>query len=194
VKRLLDILASLLGLVVLSPLLVGLAVLIKLDSPGPVFHRARRVGRGGCIFELYKFRSMIADARLQGPGITVAGDERITKIGRSLRRTKLDEVPQLVNVLKGEMSLVGPRPEDPRYVAQYTPEQRVVLSARPGITSPASLQYRHEEQLLDSPDWERTYIQEVMADKLRIELDYLAHRTLCSDLRLMLKTLVALTR
>jgi lipopolysaccharide/colanic/teichoic acid biosynthesis glycosyltransferase len=137
---------------------------------------------------------MVADASLHGPGITAAGDRRITRLGQFLRRTKLDELPQLINVLTGEMSLVGPRPEDPRYVALYTPEQRKVLTARPGITSPASLQYRREEELLTSPDWERTYVEEVMASKLRMELEYLARRTWWTDLRLILETLVALVR
>jgi lipopolysaccharide/colanic/teichoic acid biosynthesis glycosyltransferase len=189
--RLLDGVISVAGLILLGPLFAVIALLIKLDSPGPVFHRAVRVGRGGRLFRLYKFRSMVADARFKGPGITAAGDTRVTEFGRFLRKTKLDELPQLLNVLKGEMSLVGPRPEDPRYVAYYTPEQRAVLSTRPGITSPASLQYRHEEQLLSSMDWEHTYIKEVMADKLRIELDYLRDRTLYSDVRVILETLLA---
>jgi len=126
--RMLDVFASLLGLIILSPLFFVIAAMIKLNSPGPVFHRSQRVGRKGRLFGLYKFRSMVANAEKAGPAITAKRDERITGIGKILRRIKLDELPQLLNVLKGEMSLVGPRPEDPRYVAAYTPEQRQVLN------------------------------------------------------------------
>ena len=138
-KHVLDVAASATGLVVLSPLLIGLTVAIKTHDGGPVLYASRRVGKGGRAFLLYKFRTMIVDADKQGAGITTARDRRITKVGLWLRRFKLDELPQLWNVLKGEMSLVGPRPEDPRYVAHYTPEQRQVLAVRPGITGTASL-------------------------------------------------------
>jgi lipopolysaccharide/colanic/teichoic acid biosynthesis glycosyltransferase len=180
---------SLFGLILLSPLLLVLAVLIKADSAGPVFYRAERVGQGGKLFRLFKFRSMVWGAARLGPGITTADDERITRVGRLLRHSKLDEIPQLLNVLKGEMSLVGPRPEDPRYVALYTPEQRRILQVRPGITSPASLLYRDEEQLLTGPDWEQVYTAQVMPHKLQIELDYMERRTCSTDLRVILKTL-----
>lgn len=190
-RRLLDVVAAAAGLVLLSPLLLALALAIKLDSPGPVFFRARRVGRHAQEFSLYKFRSMVADAEKRGPGITAAGDQRVTRVGRFLRRTKLDELPQLINVLKGEMSLVGPRPEDPRYVALYTPEQRRVLEVRPGITSAASLAFRHEEQLLAGPDWEQVYRTQVMPAKLAIDLAYLERRTLSGDLKLILQTIAA---
>ena len=193
-RRLLDVIAAAGGLIVLSPLFLLIAVLIKRDSPGPVFYRARRVGKDGHEFRLYKFRSMVAGADRQGPGITAAGDSRVTKVGRFLRRTKLDELPQLINVLTGDMSLVGPRPEDPRYVALYTKEQRQVLAVRPGITSAASLTYRDESALLSGEDWERRYIQEIMPHKLAIELDYQARRTLASDLNLILRTVLALVR
>ena len=190
-RRLLDLVASLAGLTVLSPLFVLIALLIVLDSPGPVFYRGQRAGRHGRLFRLYKFRSMTVGADRQGPGITAAGDARITRVGHFLRRAKLDELPQLINVLFGDMSLVGPRPEDPRYVAFYTPEQRRVLSVRPGITSPASLVYRHEEQLLAGEDWETHYRTRVLPDKLALDLAYLARRTLLSDLALILRTLAA---
>ena len=193
-RRLLDLLASLAGLILLSPFFVLLALLIRLDSTGPIFYRAQRVGKDGVLFYLYKFRSMTAGADKQGPGITAAGDSRVTRVGRFLRRTKLDELPQLINVLKGEMSLVGPRPEDPRYVALYTPAQRLVLAARPGITSAASLQYRHEEQLLSGADWETVYRQEVMPAKISIDLAYLQKRTVWSDLRLIMQTILAMLR
>ncbi len=190
-RRLLDIWASIAGLAVLSPLFVLIGLWIKLDAPGPIFYRAQRVGKDGAPFRLYKFRSMVAGADRQGPGITATGDLRVTSVGRFLRRTKIDELPQLINVLKGDMSLVGPRPEDPRYVALYTPEQRRVLAARPGITSAASLTYRHDEQLLSGEDWETVYRTKVLPDKLAIDLAYLEQRTLGSDLKLIFRTLVA---
>ena len=130
------------------------------------------------------------DADKQGPGITTGGDQRVTRLGAFLRRTKLDELPQLWNVLKGEMSLVGPRPEDPRYVALYTPEQRAILRVRPGITSAASLTYRHEEQVLAGPDWEEIYCTKVMPTKIAIDLAYLARRTLWTDLKLIFQTIL----
>jgi len=192
ITRIFDILASFIGLLLLSPLFALVALALKLDSAGPVFYRAQRVGRNGVPFRLYKFRSMMVDADKRGPGITATGDARITRVGRFLRRTKIDELPQLINVLKGEMSLVGPRPEDPRYVALYTPEQRRVLAVRPGITSAASLAYRHEEQLLAGEDWETVYRTRVLPDKLAIDLAYLERRTFASDLKLILQTIVAI--
>ena len=192
--RLLDIVASLLALILLSPLFLLVALLIKIDSPGPIFYRAQRVGKGGQLFQLYKFRSMVKGADKHGPGITTSGDIRITPAGRILRRTKIDELPQLINVLKGDMSLVGPRPEDPRYVASYTPEQRQVLDVRPGITSAASLAYRHEEQILTGPDWETVYRTEILPAKLAIDIAYLSKRTCFSDLFLILRTVLNMFR
>lgn len=189
-RRLVDVVASTSGLLLLSPLFVILAVAVKLSSPGPVFHRGERAGRGGKPFSLYKFRSMRVVAG--GPDITRAGDPRVTAVGRFLRRTKLDELPQLINVVAGDMSLIGPRPEVPRYVELYDAEQRRVLSERPGITSPASLMYRSEEEQLVGPDWERLYVETIMPMKLRIDLEYLDHRTLVSDLRVIARTIAAL--
>ena len=194
VMRFFDVIVSTLGLLGLGPLLVVVGIAVRLGSPGPVFYRARRVGRGGNAFRLLKFRTMVADADRRGPGITTAGDSRITRVGRFLRKTKIDELPQLINVWRGEMSLVGPRPEDPRYVALYSPEQRRVLEVRPGVTSPASLRYRHEEQLLSGPDWRRVYVEQVMPHKLQIELEYLARRTVWSDVGIILQTVLALFR
>jgi lipopolysaccharide/colanic/teichoic acid biosynthesis glycosyltransferase len=182
---------STLGLLLLSPVFLLCALLIKLDSSGPVFYRARRVGQYGNPFYQYKFRSMVVIAEQAGPGITTAHDKRITKIGRFLRHYKLDELPQLINVLKGEMSLVGPRPETPHYVAHYTTTQRQILNTLPGITSPASLTYRHEQSLLVGDDWEKIYLREIMPQKLAIELEYLARRTLWQDLALIVRTLWA---
>ena len=187
--RFIDVAASGLGMVLLAPLFLAIAVAIKLSSPGPVFYRATRIGKDGVSFRLYKFRSMVVGADKSGPGITTAEDRRITPVGRFLRKTKLDELPQLINVLRGEMSLVGPRPEDPRYVAYYTPDQRQVLRVRPGITSAASLRYRDEAALLTGPDWEKTYIESIMPQKLAIELAYLQQRNLLTDLELIVRTL-----
>ena len=169
-----------------------ISALVKLTSPGPVSYRALRAGKDGASFRLCKYRPMVLDADKLGPGITVAEDRRITPVGLLLRASKLDELPALINVLKGDMSLVGPRPEDPRYLAFYTEEQRRVLRVRPGITSPASLYYRHEAKLLGECDWERVYIDEVLPHKLDIELDYLARRSLWTDFQLVAQTVWAL--
>ncbi len=189
-KRGLDLVVSALGLVLVSPVLAAIALLVKSDSRGPVLHVAQRVGAHGRIFRLYKFRTMSVGSDRTGPAITTAGDSRITRAGRFLRRTKLDELPQLFNVLKGDMSLVGPRPEDPRYVRLYTPAEREVLKVRPGLTGAASLVYRDEAALLVGPDWEQRYIKEIMPRKLSIELDYLARRTLVRDVELAVRTLL----
>jgi lipopolysaccharide/colanic/teichoic acid biosynthesis glycosyltransferase len=191
-QRAFDLGAAAAVLLLLSPLLVAVAVLVKLTSPGPVFHKAERVGKGGQIFRLYKFRSMVADASRIGPAVTSAGDTRITGTGKWLRRFKIDELPQLFNVVKGEMSLVGPRPEDPKYVARFTPEQQRLLSVAPGITGAASVRYRSEEQFLTGPDWENTYVGVILPDKLRIELEYLQQRTFISDMCLLLRTALVL--
>ncbi len=191
-KRVFDILLSTILLIIVLPLFIIIAVAIKLDSPGPVFYRATRAGRGGVPFKLYKFRTMVVDADKRGPGVTVAGDSRVTRVGRVLRRTKLDELPQLINVLQGDMSLVGPRPEDLRYVAMYTPEQRMVLSVRPGITGAASVHYRNEEALLTGPDWESRYIQEIMPSKLEHDLAYVREANVLKDIIILGRTALAL--
>jgi lipopolysaccharide/colanic/teichoic acid biosynthesis glycosyltransferase len=190
VKRLLDVAASGLGLLVAGPLLLVVAVAVKVDSPGPVFHRQERVGRRGERFLMWKFRTMIPDAEAQGPRLTAAGDRRVTRLGGLLRRTKVDELPQLLNVLGGSMSLVGPRPEVPEYVARYRPEERRVLEVRPGITDPASIAYRNEEEILArAPDPVRHYEEVVMRDKLRINLAYLERATVLSDVGVLVRTL-----
>ena len=194
ISRLFDFVSALIGLIVLSPLFLMTSLVIKLTSRGPVFHRGERAGRNGKVFSLYKFRTMVANAAALGPGITPQNDLRITSAGRFLRITKVDELPQLINVLKGDMSLVGPRPEDPHYVAQYTPKQREVLKFRPGITSAASLAYRREEQMLGSSDWEKVYQNKVLPAKLAIDLDYFSKRTLLSDLLLIVRTIFSLFR
>jgi lipopolysaccharide/colanic/teichoic acid biosynthesis glycosyltransferase len=186
--RALEVVGSALGLLVLGPLLLAIAVAVKLSSPGPVIYRADRVGQYGRRFTLLKFRTMRRDADRSGPGITVASDARITRVGSFLREHKLDELPQLINVLRGDMSLVGPRPEDPRYVALYSDAQMAVLSVRPGITSPASLAYFDESSLLTGADWEQTYVERIMPAKLNIELEYLKTRSLFADVRIILRT------
>lgn len=192
-RRALDIAASAVGLLVLSPLFAVIAAAIVLENGRPVFYRGRRVGRAGRPFYLLKFRTMVPDADRLGPAITAKGDPRVTRVGRWLRRTKLDELPQLLNVLRGEMSLVGPRPEDPKYVALYDADQRRVLSVRPGLTSPASLAFRDEEQRLAGEDWEQVYREQILPAKLAIDLEYLSRRTVASDLRLVLRTLRVFT-
>lgn len=193
-KRLFDVVASGVGLVLLSPLLLALALAVKLGSPGPIFYRANRVGRYGVPFKLLKFRSMVINADQIGPAVTGAADPRITRVGRFLRRTKLDELPQLINVLRGDMSLVGPRPEDPRYVALYTDEQRQVLNVRPGITSLASVAYRNEEAMLVGDDWEKHYVEQIMPAKLTVDLEYARNASLWRDVRVILGTLRVLFR
>jgi lipopolysaccharide/colanic/teichoic acid biosynthesis glycosyltransferase len=188
-KRGLDIISSSVGLVMLSPVFLVIAILMKVTSPGPVFYRANRVGQHGQLFKLYKFRSMVANADRTGAKITRAGDPRITTLGRVLRRTKLDELPQLINVLRGEMSLVGPRPEDPKYITYYTIDQRKLLEYRPGITSVASLAFRSEEELLQGDNFEVAYIESILPTKLDAELEYLKHPTLLSDIKVIIQTI-----
>ncbi len=186
--RLLDVSVSLLGLIVLSPVLLMLALVVKCSSPGPVLYRGQRVGKDGRLFDIYKFRTMVMATGDRGPRVTGSGDERVTRIGRFLRRTKVDELPQLFNILNGDMSLVGPRPEDPHYVKFYSVQQRQVLRVKPGITSPATVLHRHEEQMITGPDWEETYRNEILPVKLQIELNYLAGRTFSSDLLILAQT------
>ncbi len=193
-KRAFDLACAALGLLLLAPLLLGIALWIKLDSRGPVFFRQQRVGRRGVPFLIHKFRTMVADAPALGAPITVGADPRITRAGRALRRSKLDELPQLIDVLAGSMSLVGPRPELPRYVAMYPAALRdKVLSVRPGITDPASLEYRDESALLArAADPERAYVDEVMPAKLRRAAQYVDQMSLRNDVRLIGATLRAL--
>ncbi|MBL0128604.1 MAG: sugar transferase [Flavobacteriales bacterium] len=194
-KRLFDILSSASALVFLSPVLLVVAISVAVTSPGGAFFRQVRVGRAGKEFGLLKFRTMRPDSESKGQ-ITVGGrDPRITSIGYFLRRTKMDELPQLWNVLVGEMSIVGPRPEVPKYVAMYTAEQRAVLQVRPGITSLASIAYINENEVLGrSADPERTYIEEVMPAKLALDLPYVQQRGLWLDLRIIGRTLGRMAR
>ena len=194
-KRLFDIVASAIGLLLLSPLFLILAVWIKCDSNGPVFYKQKRVGQGNKDFDLYKFRSMRVGADKLGL-ITVGGrDPRITRSGYFIRKYKLDEFPQLINVLKGNMSIVGPRPEVRKYVDLYTPEQLQVLQVRPGITDPASIRYRNENELLAQVEEpERYYREVIMPDKLRLNLEYVQTMSLGEDLRLIFSTFRAILK
>lgn len=188
VKRAFDVLAAALGLLLLSPVLLAAAVWVKLDSPGPVLFRQTRVGRFGVPFTIHKFRTMRVEP---GAAITVGADPRITRSGQVLRQSKLDELPQLWDVLRGAMSLVGPRPELPRYVDLYPADLRAqVLAVRPGITDPASLAFSREAELLAAAaDPEREYREVILPAKLRLSADYAARASLATDLRLILATL-----
>lgn len=190
-RRLFDFTVALIGLVVASPIIAIASVVVKLSSPGPVLHSAVRIGLHGKPFTLYKFRTMVVGAASQGPGITAGSDSRITPAGRWLRRSKLDELPQLWNVLIGDMSIVGPRPEDARYVDSYTPEQLRVLDAKPGITGPASVEFRDEESILAAADDLDEAYARIMAEKLDIDIEYLSRRTLLSDIAIIVATVRA---
>jgi len=188
-KRALDILAATAGLILLSPVFGLVACCIKLTSGGPVLFRQVRIGKDGRPFRILKFRSMMQSS-IGDLKITVAGDSRVTRVGKFLRRHKVDELPQLWNVIRGQMSLVGPRPEVPVYIEEYTREQRMVLSVRPGITDSASLAYRHEEEILanqGSP--EQFYRTQILPDKLARNKAYLEKITLRNDIRIILKTI-----
>lgn len=187
--RIIDFTVALIGIVALSPLLLAVAVAVRMNDGGPVLYQARRVGKDGRPFLLCKFRTMVLGAERMGGGITVNGDRRVTRVGRFLRKYKIDELPQLFNVLKGDMSLVGPRPEDPRYVEHYTAEQRKLLTVLPGITSPASLHFRNEESLLSGAEWEKLYLERILPRKLEMELEYFPKRSLGSDVGVIIRTL-----
>jgi lipopolysaccharide/colanic/teichoic acid biosynthesis glycosyltransferase len=193
-KRALDIFASALGLLLLWPLFIIIAILIKRDSPGPVFFCGLRMGKGGEPFHILKFRTMRESPEsYDGPKVTASGDDRITPLGKWLRDTKLNELPQLWNVLVGEMSLVGPRPEDPDFVSRWPSDARLeILSVRPGITSPASISYSNEEKLLSSDNWMGDYLEKIAPDKIRLDCLYVRHHNLMTDLDAIFWTLIVL--
>lgn len=191
IKRIFDIICSGLGLIVLSPFLIFIAIRIKMESDGPVLFKQIRVGEKGREFKILKFRTMVVDAEKLGRQITVGNDSRITKVGGFLRKYKIDELPQLINVFKGDMSLVGPRPEVPRYVNMYTQEQRKVLNVKPGITDLASIRYRDENELLgkaENPD--EFYINTIMPDKLALNMEYINKSNVFLDVYIILKTIL----
>ena len=193
--RFFDFILSLVGLVVLAPIFIVLAIWIKIDSKGPVFYKQVRVGRNGIDFGLFKFRSMVVDADKKGL-ITVGGrDPRITRSGYFIRKYKLDELPQLINVLLGDMSLVGPRPEVRKYVELYTDEQQKVLSVKPGITDYASIEYMDENEILGkSNDPEKPYIEEIMPEKIKYNMKYIQNKNVSEYFKIIFLTLLKIVR
>ena len=191
-KRFFDICAAIVGLLLLWPVLLIFAILVKLDSRGPVFFRQERVGRGFRPFRIFKFRTMVVDAPQRGGQITTGHDDpRITRVGRFLRRWKFDELPQLLNVVNGEMSLVGPRPEVPRYVEMFRSDYAEILSVRPGITDLASIKFRDEASLLaGAANPEQTYVEEILPQKLLLAHEYVAQMSFGLDLRILVQTVV----
>ncbi len=195
VKRVMDVLLSLGALLLLSPVFALVAVLIVLDDPGPVFYRQERVGKDGKMFRIFKFRSMVVGADRTGPPLTIGHDRRVTRVGAILRRTKVDELPQILNVLLGQMSFVGPRPEVEEFVRLYTPYQRQVLLVRPGITDYASIAYRNENDMLSgAQDPRRMYVEQIMPDKIELNMKYLREISPVTDLRLIAATIAAVLR
>ncbi len=191
-KRTFDVMVSAFGLVVLAPFFAVIAWMIRHEDAGPVFYRGVRVGLAGKPFRIYKFRSMVIDAEKLGGSSTAVNDPRILKIGRVLRQYKLDEFPQLLNVLQGEMSLVGPRPEVQQYVDMYTQEERAILGVKPGITDWASLWNSDEGALLaGSPDPEKAYLEHIRPHKIKLQLEYVRQQSFLTDLTILLQTLVA---
>ena len=190
IKRAFDIAIAATGLIALLPVMAVVAVLIKCDSHGPVFFKQRRMGRGFRDFLIYKFRTMKQKSELTGRFITIGEDPRITRVGRLLRKTKIDELPQLINVLKGEMSLVGPRPELPRFVELFRSEYAEILTVRPGITDLASLKYQDEAKLMGQfTNPEEEYVRSILPDKIRLAKEYIDRSSMFFDLSLILRTL-----
>jgi lipopolysaccharide/colanic/teichoic acid biosynthesis glycosyltransferase len=194
-KRGLDFGSSLLGLILISPVLVTLAILIKREDGGPVFYRGVRVGRFGKPFRIFKFRTMVVNAEKLGGPSTADDDPRISKVGKSIRKFKLDELPQLINVLKGEMSIVGPRPEVQMYVDMFTEEEKAILNVRPGITDWASIWNPDEGAILaGSPDPEKTYMKKIRPEKIRLQLKYVKERSLWNDLKIIAQTIITIVK
>ncbi len=190
IKRKFDLIFSFVGISLFLPVGALIALIVKIDDGGPIFYIQERVGQGGRHFKMIKFRTMIRDADKIGSAITIGNDSRITRVGRWLRRFKLDEFPQLFNVLKGEMSFVGPRPEVPKYVALYNDTEREVLNLVPGITDPASIIYRNENEILGKfRDPEKHYVEKIMPDKIRINLEYAKKANVLSDIFVILQTI-----
>jgi lipopolysaccharide/colanic/teichoic acid biosynthesis glycosyltransferase len=194
-KRLFDLAISSAALAALGPPLLAIGAAVRATSRGPALFRQERVGREGRRFRIWKFRTMVDGAAANGPEVTASGDPRVTPLGRLLRRTKIDELPQLVNVWLGDMSLVGPRPEVPKFVARYSPDQRSVLAVRPGITDPASVRYRDEERVLAGhADRERAYAEILMPKKLALAKRYVARQSFAGDLAILWETALAVAK
>jgi len=195
VKRIFDLTFSFLGLIICFPIFIVVPILVKLDSKGPVFFRQDRVGKNFKSFKIYKFRTMRHDLEEKGPMITVSGDRRVTEVGRFLRQYKFDELPQLINVLKGEMSFVGPRPEIIEYVQLFKEDYKKLLRMRPGITDPASIKYSDEESLLSaSGNFEEEYTKKILPGKIDLSLRYVEQHNIMTDLKIILKTLLKARR
>lgn len=193
-KRLFDIFFALLGLVILAPLFFILIIIIQLESKGKPFYKQTRIGKNGVPFDMYKFRSMYANADKMGLLTVGMNDNRVTPSGYFIRKYKIDELPQLINVLLGDMSLVGPRPEVSKYVAMYNDEQKQVLSIKPGITDYASIEYRNENGILSqSPEPEHTYIHEIMPAKLQLNMKYIQEQSFLTDVKIILNTILKLS-
>ena len=195
IKRLFDLFFSLIGVIILSPLLLVLAILIKISSPGPVFYRGIRAGKNGKNFKIFKFRTMVVNAeKMSGPS-TALDDPRLTRIGKFLRKWKLDELPQLFNVIKGDMSLVGPRPEVLEYANLYQGEEKIVYRVKPGITDFASLWDIHEEEVLKgSPDPEKTYLEKIRPEKVRLQMKYVKEMSFWTDIKIIWRTFLKLIK
>ncbi len=194
-KRLFDLAFSTLGLIILSPVLLAIVVAIKRESPGPALYKGTRVGLNGTLFKMNKFRTMVINADRIGGSSTPEDDPRITRVGRFLRRYKLDELPQLINVLKGEMSFVGPRPQVKWAVDLYTPEERHILTVRPGITDYASLKFPNEGEILrGSTDPDQDYMEKIHPEKMRLSLEYVRTRSMGLDIKIIFQTLAAIVK
>lgn len=194
-KRIFDILVSFLLLLILSPILLILGIMIKVDSQGPIFYRQKRVARYGKEFRIFKFRTMVANADQIGTAVTLSNDTRITRMGSLMRKARLDEFPQLINIIKGEMSFVGTRPEVAKYVEKYTDEMKATLLLPPGLTSLASIEFKDEAAMLgDSDDVDQIYIENVLPLKMRFNLEYLKSFGLVSDFWLMIRTFIAVIK
>ena len=192
-KRMFDLVLAMLGLIALSPAMLAAALAVRLDSPGPVLYRQQRIGRGFQPFEILKFRTMVEHADQIGGQITAGADSRVTRVGRWLRKTKIDELPQLINVIKGEMSLVGPRPELPKYVEMFRDDYEEILSARPGITDAASIKFRDEASCLgQAEDPEHEYVTRILPAKIALAKKYVEQSSLALDVTLIAKTLLHL--
>jgi len=190
-KRLFDVLSSAMGLVVLAPVLAVVALAIKMESHGPVFYRGVRAGLHGKPFRIFKFRTMVMNAEALGSASTAEDDLRITRVGRILRKVKLDELPQLLNILRGEMSLVGPRPQVTWAVEQYTAEERTILRVRPGITDPASVRFRNESEILrGSADPDKDYFEKIHPEKMRLSIEYVRKQSFLLDCKILLQTMM----
>jgi lipopolysaccharide/colanic/teichoic acid biosynthesis glycosyltransferase len=194
-KRVFDFLSSLIGLILISPILVTITILIKKEDGGPLFYRGTRVGRFGKTFRIFKFRTMVINAEKLGGPSTADDDPRITKVGKVIRKFKLDELPQLINVLKGEMSIVGPRPEVQMYVDMFTEEEKAILTVRPGITDWASIWNPDEGAILaGSSDPEKTYMEKIRPEKIRLQLKYVRERSFWNDLKIITQTIITIVK